>query len=492
MATSSEHGLDLLAVEARCTTPHLETAGEVCLREAEQGRRVGFVFLNVGVIARHPVLDRLIRAHRLKRVRALEHILQRRGVTILPAPKLDAPTEPLNSAQLGIDSLEALARFRQHDAALGLGALSSLISFLMDTAPEVARHRELIDRLLNSAHDAFLLTRVLLEQLRPASVLVFNGRLAYSKGIAEASRLAGMRVLYHETSSSHERYYVSEQSIHSQRHAREMVRRTWERATPDRRELAEGFFSRTRGRFMSQHAPYLAAQRTGQCLPRNGRRRLVYFVSSIDEFAAVEEGVAQSLFPTQFAALEWLAAWTRQRPDTELIIRFHPRMIHVSPGELARWRSHEGDQVTLLLADSAVDSYALADSADRVVTFHSTLGVEATYQGNVSILVGDSAYRGFDCVYEPGTLAELDTMLTDDSLKPKPRENCLPYAYWLRTHGEPYRYYQPISRESGRFAGQRLPANHPFPLPARLAIGGRAALRRLHQTLRIRPESVQR
>lgn len=484
-----EHGFDLLAVEVRSTTPHLETATEICLREAGRGRRVAFVFLDLAVIHPRPMMDRLIRAHRLKRVRAVERILAAHGVTVI-APGPEAAAAPRGSSELGLDTLEALRAYRMDEAALGVGVVSSLVSFLMDTAPDVASHRNLVDRLLVSAQRAFTATRQLIGELRPRSILVFNGRLAYSKGITEAARLAGVDLLYHEVSKSHARYYCEPHSVHNQQHARAMLQAAWAQAPDGRAEVGHGFFSRGRGAVMPLHAPYLAAQQEGHCLPASGRFRIVYFASSIDEFAAVEEGLAPVAFEDQFAAVTWLVDWVRARPGTELVIRLHPRLRKVAAAELARWRGLEGPHVTLIEAASSIDSYALAASADRVVTFHSTMGIEASYLGKVSILVGDAAYRGLDCVHEPSSPAELDRLLADPTVAAKPRENCLPYGYWLLTQGEPYRRYQPESYQRGRFLGRRLPADDPLPPPVRLAFTCRAALLRLRAGLAPRPGSL--
>lgn len=488
----AESGFDLLAVEARSTTPHLETACEVCLCEAARGRRVAFAFLDVAIISPHPIKDLIKRRQRLKRVRALERTLREHGVTVIPNIGVSAFPTPLTSRQLGIHSLDALRNLVVGDAALGLGVLSSLISFLHDTMPDVATHRALIDRLLASAQRAFTLTHGLIERHGPKSILVFNGRLAYSKGIVEAARLTHTGVLYHEISMSHERYYLEAHSVHNMRHAREMLHQAWAHGPDDRVRVGESFFSHQRVERVPLHAPYLAAQQDGRSVPLNGCRRIVYYASSVDEFAAVEDGLTPVAFETQFAALKWLAAWTRARPDTELIIRMHPRMRDLSRQELARWHELAGANVMLLQADSAIDSYALAGTADKVVVFHSTMGIEASYLGRPSILVGDAAYRGLDCVYEPGTPDELERLLLDDTLPPKPRENCLPYGYWLLTQGEPYRYYQPTSYTTGCFLGRSLPAADGLPFPLGLLRSLRRAWRRSLGNLLYRLESVRR
>lgn len=475
-----EYGLDLLSVEARITTPQLETACEICLREADKGRKVGFAFLDVGVIHSHPRTDYIMRMHKRKRVRALEKIMSERGVTII-RPDVDGAEPPVpTSVQLGIHSIESLRDFRVDGAALGLGALSSLISFLNDTSPDISDHRELVDRLLGSSYRAYYHTLELIRRYRPESVLVFNGRLAYTKGMAEAARHAGIPAIYHEISSSYARYYLEQETVHNQSYSRKLLRKAWAQAGEDGAKIGESFFSRNRAAVLQLHAPFMEAQQVGRTLAKEGRRRIVYFASSVDEFAAVEDGLKPVLFNTQAEALNWLSTWVKARPDVELVIRLHPRMTKLAPREMRRWRALECDNVILLPADCGLDSYALVSSADRVAVFHSTVGIEASFLGKVSILLGDASYRGFDCVYEPESEAELERILLDDTLPSKPRANCLPYGYWLLTKGEPYRYYEPTSYREGTFAGQQLPAQNALPLAIDIAVRARAAIRQLH------------
>jgi hypothetical protein len=464
---ADEPGFDLLAVTAiSWWVPVLETICEICLREAELGRRVGFVFLDIENVDEFPEETNTLigswiyaarRQVRLKKVRRIEAILSSRGVTVIPSIRPSSRSR-LTCSQAGIDSIPALRQFRFEGAALGLGALSSLIFRLMDSEPAFAENRALIDRLLTSSFQAYDLTRGLLAQFRPTRVLVYNGRFACSKGIWEAARLSGAEVWFHENVSTYERFYYSPLPVSSAASGRAALRDGWARAGEDREAIAAKFFSPGRG-----GAPILETtwrnpeDRTdGRSLPSRGLRRIVFFVSSIDEYAAVDNAVDQVLFDSQRSTLEWLISWTRERPDTELIIRVHPRMLRLAARERGWWDSLASENVIVVPAESPVDSYALALSADRVVCFHSSLGAESTYLGKVSILVGDASYRGLDCVYEPDSNAELERMLEDDSLSPKPKENCLPFGYRRLMGGEEFRFYQPASFSEGSLFGEQV------------------------------------
>jgi hypothetical protein len=449
-------GFDLLAVET--FSWHLEIACEICLREVTAGRRVGFVFLdvvNVDEFAFDSVCAAQIyaaqRRYRLAKVQIVEEILQSHGVTVITMPTLADVS--LSCAETGMDSLGTLRGLRVEGAALGIGVLSSLIRQSGDIEPDFRKSRARIDRMLTSAYQAFRLTQTLIDRFRPTAVLVYNSRLACAKAVCEAARISGVETLYYEIGGSYERFYCSKRPPQSVESLRETVRRSWAGAGPDREAVAAAFFSPGRGGVPLRLSQFLDLQVAGKGLPATRRRRIAYYVSSIDEYAAIEEGVTHPLFASQRSAVEWLVSWVLARPDTELVVRLHPRMTSVSGRERAWWDGLADVNVIVLPADSSIDSYALAASADRVVCYHSTMGPEATYMG---ILIGDAGYRGLDCVYEPQTPDELAQLLDAHELPPKPRENCLPFGYYRMRQGEEFRYFQPTSYGAGTFFGRSV------------------------------------
>jgi hypothetical protein len=370
-------------------------------------------------------------------------------ISAAPGPYLSSSS----GAEFEFDA-SRLRDFCFDGAALGIGVLSSLVNISRDPHPDVDQYHHLVVRLVDSSCQAFEVTRGLIDRFAPRTLLVFNGRFATSKGIAEAARLASVEVLYHEAFSTHDRYYLSDKPPQSAQNGRKMLWDNWSSAPEERVEIATKFFTPARGGTPLLGARYVESQVTGTSVALTGRRRIVFFASSIDEYSAVEDGVEHTVFDSQRAAVEWLASWVCQRPDTELVIRLHPKIRLLSAREQGWWNSLDAANVITVPADSPVDSYALADSADRVVSYHSSMGVEATYLGKVSILVGDAEYSGLDCVYEPRTIADFERILDDGAAPPKPAENCLPFGYDRMTRGTKFAFYNPSSFQKGEFFGR--------------------------------------
>lgn len=157
-----------------------------------------------------------------------------------------------------------------------------------------------------------------------------------------------------------------------------------------------------RARGVGAHERYFdAAQGQAQALRGRfgagaGRRLVSLFTNITWDSAALDRDVG-------FASMvEWITAAARAMrdvPDTELVIRMHP-------GE-ARWGTSDDIQaivterlggmmprVHFVAATEPLDSYALMDASDLVLTYASTVGMEAATRGIPVAVAGDTHYRG--------------------------------------------------------------------------------------------------
>ena len=114
------------------------------------------------------------------------------------------------------------------------------------------------------------------------------------------------------------------------------------------------------------------------------------------------------------------------------------------------------NNLTVIEPEEKIDTYALMQAADKIVTAYSTVGCEATYWGKVSILAGKAPYDDLDCVYIAGSMVELYKYIDDKTLEPKPKENTYPYGYYNLTFGEPLKYFRQDSFSNGSFCGVEI------------------------------------
>ena len=455
--------IETLILESFAWTPHIETAAEIAISKVGKGEKVGFVFLN----ADNPDdLSRIIRGTN-KRILGFSHknklkrlykILREHGVSIIQSKRVTANIErdANHFAQLTPLNLEQLKGYTYKGAALGLAVASSLISRTKISQPHIPDHLDLVRRYLRSAATAFEESLSLLKEIKPKRIISFNGRFACAKGIFEAAHQLDIPSFYHERGSTFEKYSIHSKPVHDISYLRSEISRHWEQADSSKDSVGHRFFAlRREGHGIGWTS--FTTQQTKDLVPAHiEKRKIVYFSSSDDELAAVGNLVQQPIFPNQQTAIRFLIDWTNKRADTQLIIRVHPHLQKKSPIDLHWWLSLEDRNVTIIPPASSIDSYALMEWSDLVLSYGSTAGIEATYWGKPSILLGDSLYRGLDCVHEPSSEAETAQLLDSQSIAPLPRNNCLSYGCYFLSHGVKYEHYQPSNLFTGELCGTRL------------------------------------
>ncbi|NEO35134.1 MAG: hypothetical protein F6J90_01960 [Moorea sp. SIOASIH] len=456
--------MDLLVIESFAFTPRLGTAGEIAITAAVAGKKTGFSFLHLD----NPDDIRFLPSRRFQKfgkrswkhkVWKVESILRNYGVTTLEEDFVSEKTRLTiqDYVQNAPHNLRELRAYNYNDAVLGLATVSSLIWHTHCLDPDPNEHYPLIQRLLQCSAMVYEKARALILKYNPQKIIAFNGRFASVKGIFEAAKQLGVEVQYYEAGGSYQQYELFDQPPHDFAYMREHIQSYWQRAAMDREELAHTFYKNRRQGEGIGSTNYTSDQQKG-IVPeqRSNDRQIVYYSASDDEFAAIGDLVKHPIFKNQREAVTSLITWASNQIDCYLTIRVHPNLQKKSLEDRNWWNSLTGKNVEVIPPDSKVDSYALVDWADVVVTYNSTIGAEAAYWGKPSVLLGDNMYSGLGCVYEPKSEAEVYTLLEDDTIAPLPQENCLPYGYYRLCRGIKYNYYNPHNPASGDFVGQAL------------------------------------
>jgi len=126
--------------------------------------------------------------------------------------------------------------------------------------------------------------------------------------------------------------------------------------------------------------------------------------------------------------------------------------------------------LTLIEPASPISTYTLLDRVDRVLTFGSTVGVEATFWGKVSILAGRSIYEHLDAVYLARDHDDVMQMLGAE-MSPKPIDEAVKYGFYMQTFGIPFKYWLASSFTEGTFKGKSLRWTPTTTLERRILIG---------------------
>ena len=207
--------------------------------------------------------------------------------------------------------------------------------------------------------------------------------------------------------------------------------------------------------------------RSGKCfvdsqlagrLPTNwnpSRRNVAVFTSSEDEFAAIGDSWNNPLYETQLHGLRRIADSMESADGAHLYIRVHPNLKGIDNQHTRGLQRLVGNKLTIIPAHDPVSTYTLLQQCDTVLTFGSTVGIEATFWQKPSVLAGIALYRNLGATYNPRSHDELMGLLSRDLVARDPLP-ALKYGYHQATFGEPYQYYEPADDYLGRFNGSQL------------------------------------
>jgi Capsule polysaccharide biosynthesis protein len=356
-----------------------------------------------------------------------------------------------------VPTLDALKAWRHRDLDIGMGVASSLISETRNAQYDVVENAAIIQDALRSALTTALHAEWLIQQHRPDLVVLFNGRFGTLRPVLRVAERHGIPVLMHDRGADRTRYFLYTRPPHDMLYLQDEMQTAWN-AQPDaaRREAdARRFYEDARAGVEQSWSSFVTSQVRGT-LPADwdrSRRNFVYFGSSDDEFAAIGDGLSSALFFDQFEAIHYLADRIRALPDARLMVRVHPHLAKKHAMERARWEALAQLGVSIVAPDSPISTYTLIENADVVVTFSSTVGVEATFWRRPSISLGPNYYSTLDAAYQPKTRVELDALLRTTPLPVKPIVGSLVYGHFFQTFGIPFKRFRVDALNKGKYLG---------------------------------------
>jgi len=444
--------------------PHWETDLEIAQRHLDAGDRVTLLVCHRDLAACDPNPDHgyLRCSHCTRR--------QREGIRLLDGSFIVEPMI-VGSDLSAMDALpgpaipNSLKELRDiviDNFDLGWASLSSVVSWTGNPEPNLADADVKIT--LKRAFEAGLLTyRSVRARLRAEPydmVYVFNGRTAVTRAVVRACQAEGVPFRTHDRGCDFSHFELFENRLPQDLVSTlDAIRTAWEAGVePERSRIGEKFFQERRLGVRQSWVSYTGRQEAGK-LP-NGwddeKSNIVVFVSSDDELVAIGEEWVNPIYRTQAEGLEKIVGCLAGNGRHRVYIRMHPNQAGNRSAAVKRLRSLAAKNVCVIRPESPVSSYALLDGATKVLSFGSTMGIEAAFWGRVSIVAGRSAFEGLGSTYEPSTHAEVVGLLLDTEVHPLPRAGALAYGYYEQTRGQRFRYFEGTDVWEGKFKGHRI------------------------------------
>ena len=368
-----------------------------------------------------------------------------------PGEKVELKEIPFENVEISelplvFNSVDDIKKYQTDGENIGYGIASTLISVLRDHRFNTKKYHNDVILELSTSLKVYKALKREFEEFKPDRVYIFNGRVGTHLPAMLLCKKLGIEYVTIEVANKKNSYRLTKNSTPHEPVPIEdvdLLRSNW---TSAQAHLADLFYKKKRdGEDFENILHYIRGQKKGT-LPKSfnvNKKNIAIFNGTIDEYAAIE-GWNPMYEPDETAGIGKILE-SFYADDYMFYLRVHPHLKEVasSTSQLLDIRAlaHKFKNLHVIWPEEDVDTYALIDACEKIITFGSTVGAEATYWGKPSILAGYATYKKFDCVYTPNSHEELIKLVRSE-LKPLPVECALQYAFWEISNGIPYKYFK--------------------------------------------------
>ena len=268
----------------------------------------------------------------------------------------------------------------------GSALANELTTLLKNRNIDFKKNRKIIEILIRSYLEVYQSTTRFLESNNINKLYVFNGRFLHERAVWDASKLQHIETILFETTRN--RYHVREKGFHDRINNQIEMINFWDQSKLTLEEkISSGskYFELLR----SKSNPFLSH---GGSELTTDKPYFVYFSNSDDEAVGFWESWDEKL-GNQIDVVKKLQEFFDKQEDFELIIRLHPNLQSKSESQKRDWSMiRDTRNSKVLAANSQIPSYKLLDHSLGVITFGSTIGLEAAFSRKPSLLLADSGY----------------------------------------------------------------------------------------------------
>jgi hypothetical protein len=365
------------------------------------------------------------------------------------------------------ESFDQLYQLKVDHFDLGAAVLSTLNSVLEDPDPDPAADPDLTWVTLTAAYAAYVSLDRYLEHNDCDLFYLFNGRLANLRAALRACQKHGVRCFVHERGADHTFYSLAENTMpHDPAHMRYDLAATLAKAeSAEQKSLVAAEFYRERRDGKIGNWVSLTDDQIRDSVPAGwleSPTRIAVFSTTESEFTCLREYYPPRIYPSQIEGLEVILKDLAQRGFSGMFaVRVHPNSARTKSDFSERLRALPYSFLRVIPPEEKLDSYALLETAQKVLTWGSTIGIEAAYRKIPTIVAGWGEYMHLGSTYNPVTHAELmDLLLT--SLEAKPIQGAIDYGFYSKNFGRRFRYVMPAGPFFAYFKDKAIRPLYPY------------------------------
>jgi hypothetical protein len=451
-------------------SPHLETDLELMISEIDKGNEIFFLFCNKdlkicdnNLSSDKSICNKCIKIR--KRVLKLITIKIKKNINVISLKKylnalnkLDKDSYP----KISFKDVEDLKQITYHSFDIGYGIASSL-AIELDEASSIEEYREKINNLYFEAISFYKCIKSIIIDYSISTGYTFNGRFCFPRAFTQAFIDEGITFYTHERGSSYKKYEIFENTYpHNIINYTNRVNNWWnEKKDPFiKKVIADSFFIK---RFLGEETDYksFTKEQNISQLPNEitiYKKIVTIYTSSNFEFDYVSNEYTYKFYSSQMDGIIKIINSLENDKDIGIFLREHPNQKYRDSKFRQLLKQLDTANFHYIPAESNISSYNLLLKTNVVITFNSTMGIEATYWGIPSILCSNAIYENFNIAYEPSSHEEIINLIKS-KLEPISKEDVYKYGYYHATFGINFKYYKPTDLAQGYFLNVDLYRN---------------------------------
>lgn len=322
---------------------------------------------------------------------------------------------------------------------------SSMMDWFRTGFPRTLVPPTLADAVDDLYANAYARAHAILSATSPDCVLIPNGRLVQEAAALEAANNLHVEAYCFETLHAFsDRILISTGDFSDPRRWAEAIRQHWNaKAISDEEasSISDSWYAERRVSIAAN--PYLVTNAGRLLEEHSGRYTAIFAPTTAAEVLRDAGGVSSP--HGQFEALQTAIDVVRSNAAWNLIVRMHPNS--------ARQHSHDrnmlaairsSDRIRVIAPEERVDIYALMRRADLVLSYGSTVGIEAVQMGVVSVSPIPTIFTELGAVHHKSIDAELLLALSEGGLVPSEssKRASAMYGYHEATAGLPMMHFK--------------------------------------------------
>jgi len=440
-------------------SPHFETDLELLMNEADAGNNIYLLFCNGELdicdnnlnmiktvckecIRKRKIALKIMNIKNISLIR-LKHYIKTKNKYLLPH---------------NINDINSLRKLRMGSFDIGYAIASSLAEKLDETPFENCRMQ--VALFFSEAYCFYECIKKIIVDYKINMGYIFNVRFCFSRAFFQAFLDKNITIYNHDRGANIYKYnIIKNKFLHDIDDYTERVNELWDKEKDFfyKKNIADIYF---KSRFIGKPTGYISFTKDQniQKLPDeldSYKKVIVIYNSSQFEYDNINDKYTYKFYKSQSDGIIKIVNSLKDYSDIGIFLREHPYQKNRNNDQRTALKEIYAENFHLISAESDVSSYALLLKANVVVTFNSTMGIEATYWGIPSILCTNAIYERFNIAYQPSSHEEVINLILSD-LKPIVSDDVYKYGYYNSMSGIDYKYYKPVDFFQGYFLDKNL------------------------------------